>query len=80
MTYGYGLLLKEEQSSLLVLMSEKETMPELLPCGSHFLKTAKRTEYFSQTAWPLTEKYFLRKDTALSVKEAEKQVISKGLI
>lgn len=39
MIYGYGLLLKEEQGLSLMLMSEKETIPELPPCGTHFLKT-----------------------------------------
>jgi hypothetical protein len=46
MTYGYGLLLKEEQGLLSKLISGKEMMLELPPCGAHFLKTAKRTEFF----------------------------------
>jgi hypothetical protein len=78
MTYGYGLLLKREQGLLSEFISEKEMMLELPPCGTHFLKTEKRTEYFSRTACLLMKNYFRRKGTESSEKEAEKQVISKG--
>jgi hypothetical protein len=61
-------------------MSEREMMPELQLHGDLFLKTAKRTEYFSRTACPLTEKHFQQADTELPSKEAGKQVISRGLI
>ncbi|MCW5198980.1 hypothetical protein VU06_04485, partial [Desulfobulbus sp. F3] len=39
-----------------------------------------RTEYFSQTAWPPAENFFLWQDTEQSAKEAGKQVMPNGLI
>lgn len=72
MTYGYGLLLKEKQGLSSGLMSEKEMMPELPPCGTPFMKTVKRRmEYFSQTAWPLAEKSFPQQDDKIVRKGSE---------